>query len=60
MKSSINLNTGTIRQIIGPVMDISFPSDKMPNIYNSLIIEGKTECMPRVCNFYYYYYIGLS
>jgi len=33
----------TILQIIGPVMDISFSSGKMPNIYNSLIIEGKTQ-----------------
>jgi hypothetical protein len=33
MKSVVNLNTGTILQIIGPVMDISFPSGKMPNIY---------------------------
>lgn len=44
MKSSLRLNTGIILQIIGPVMDISFPSGKMPNIYNSLLIEGKTEC----------------
>jgi F-type H+-transporting ATPase subunit beta len=43
MKLSTSLNTGTILQIIGPVMDISFPSGKMPSIYNSLIIEGKTE-----------------
>lgn len=43
MKSNVNLNTGIILQIIGPVMDISFPSGKMPNIYNSLIIEGKTQ-----------------
>lgn len=43
MKSTVNSNTGTILQIIGPVMDISFPAGKMPSIYNSLIIEGKTE-----------------
>jgi len=43
MKSVVNSSTGIILQIIGPVMDISFPSGKMPNIYNSLIIEGKTE-----------------
>jgi F-type H+-transporting ATPase subunit beta len=43
MKSTVNSNTGTILQIIGPVMDISFPSGKMPSIYNSLIIESKTE-----------------
>lgn len=43
MKTSKNLNTGIILQIIGPVMDISFSTGKMPNIYNSLIVEGKTE-----------------
>nr|AMD08030.1 ATPase beta subunit [Euglena mutabilis] len=43
MKSNVNLNTGVIIQIIGPVMDISFPAGKMPGIYNSLIVEGKTE-----------------
>nr|NP_041941.1 ATP synthase CF1 beta subunit [Euglena gracilis]P31476.1 RecName: Full=ATP synthase subunit beta, chloroplastic; AltName: Full=ATP synthase F1 sector subunit beta; AltName: Full=F-ATPase subunit beta [Euglena gracilis]AKL82397.1 ATPase beta subunit [Euglena gracilis var. bacillaris]CAA50128.1 ATP Synthase, beta subunit [Euglena gracilis] len=48
MKSSLRLNTGIILQIIGPVMDISFPSGKMPNIYNSLLIEGKTESGDRL------------
>ena len=43
MKSTLNSNTGTIIQIIGPVMDISFPAGKMPGIYNSLIIETKDE-----------------
>jgi len=43
MKSNVNLNTGVIIQIIGPVMDISFPAGKMPGIYNSLVVEGKTE-----------------
>nr|AEW12961.2 ATPase beta subunit [Colacium vesiculosum] len=43
MKSAVNVNEGTILQIIGPVMDISFSSGKMPSIYNSLIIEGKSE-----------------
>lgn len=43
MKSNVNVNTGVIVQIIGPVMDISFPVGKMPGIYNSLVVEGKTE-----------------
>lgn len=43
MKSNVNLNTGTILQIIGPVMDISFSSKRMPNIYNSLFIETENE-----------------
>lgn len=34
-------NVGSITQIIGPVVDISFPPGQMPNIYNSLVVEGK-------------------
>jgi F0F1-type ATP synthase beta subunit len=37
MKSVVTLNTGIILQIIGPVMDISFPSGKMPNIYVRIV-----------------------
>lgn len=43
MKSTLNLSTGVILQIIGPVMDISFPAGKMPKIYNSLLIEAKND-----------------
>ena len=32
-------NIGIITQIIGPVIDISFSSAKLPKIYNSLIVE---------------------
>ena len=35
-------NVGYISQVIGPVVDIEFPSGKMPRIYNSLNIQGKT------------------
>lgn len=48
MRSTANLNTGTILQIIGPVMDIAFPPGKMPSIYNSLIIEGKNDFGERI------------
>jgi F-type H+-transporting ATPase subunit beta len=34
-------NEGRITQIIGPVMDICFSAGNMPNIYNSLVVEGK-------------------
>ncbi|NCJ08092.1 F0F1 ATP synthase subunit beta [Synechococcales cyanobacterium C] len=34
-------NIGQITQIIGPVVDIEFPSGKMPRIYNALTINGK-------------------
>lgn len=36
-------NTGIITQIIGPVIDISFSSAKLPKIYNSLIVETSDE-----------------
>ncbi|AXA36617.1 MAG: F0F1 ATP synthase subunit beta [Candidatus Hydrogenedentota bacterium] len=31
--------TGVIKQIIGPTVDIEFPSDALPNILNAIIIE---------------------
>jgi len=34
-------NKGRITQIIGPVVDVTFPPGKMPNIYNALVITGK-------------------
>lgn len=36
-------NVGFITQVIGPVVDIEFPSGKMPAIYNALRIQGKNE-----------------
>ncbi len=36
-------NTGVLTKIIGPVVDVEFPSGKMPQIYNALKIEGKNE-----------------
>lgn len=32
---------GRIAQIIGPVLDVAFPPDKMPNIYNALMVKGR-------------------
>jgi len=32
---------GSIVQVIGPVVDAAFPSRRLPNIYNSLIVRGK-------------------
>jgi F-type H+-transporting ATPase subunit beta len=34
---------GYITQIIGPVVDVKFPSGKMPSIYNALKITGTNE-----------------
>nr|AGW30486.1 ATP synthase CF1 beta subunit [Ostreococcus tauri] len=36
-------NIGRITQIIGPVIDAVFSPNKMPNIYNSVVIEGKND-----------------
>jgi F-type H+-transporting ATPase subunit beta len=36
-------NLGRITQIIGPVLDVTFPPGKMPNIYNALVVGGKNE-----------------
>jgi F-type H+-transporting ATPase subunit beta len=32
---------GTVRQVIGPVLDVEFPPGKLPKIFNALRIEGK-------------------
>jgi F-type H+/Na+-transporting ATPase subunit beta len=36
-------NIGRITLIIGPVVNVEFPSGKMPQIYNALKVEGKNE-----------------
>ena len=35
------MNTGTIKQIIGPVVDVEF-SGELPNILNALIVDGQS------------------
>merc|ERR1712159_477136 len=42
MAASTTTNLGIITQIIGPVLDVSFQPGCMPNIFNSLVVEGKT------------------
>jgi F-type H+-transporting ATPase subunit beta len=37
----VNTNTGSVTQIIGPVLDIEFPDGNLPKIYNA--IDVKTE-----------------
>ncbi|ARV57644.1 F0F1 ATP synthase subunit beta [Nostocales cyanobacterium HT-58-2] len=36
-------NIGYITQVIGPIVDVKFPSGKMPQIYNALTIKGTNE-----------------
>ena len=33
-------NIGSVTQIIGPVLDIEFPSGKLPRVFNALKLEG--------------------
>jgi F-type H+/Na+-transporting ATPase subunit beta len=33
-------STGYLTQIIGPVVDVQFPTGKMPQIYNALVVSG--------------------
>ena len=41
--------TGRVARVIGPVLDIEFPSDQMPEIYNALLVDtevaGVTETL---------------
>ncbi|KAI3956676.1 hypothetical protein MKW92_017308 [Papaver armeniacum] len=30
-----------VAQIVGPMLDVSFPPGKMPNIYNALVVKGR-------------------
>ena len=39
---------GRTTQIIGPVLDVTFPPGKMPNIYNALVVEGKNQAGQKV------------
>ena len=34
---------GLISQVIVPVIDVAFPPGQMPNIYNALVIKGRSE-----------------
>nr|QIZ74336.1 CF1 beta subunit of ATP synthase [Draparnaldia mutabilis] len=44
-----NKNTGRLTQIIGPVVDISFPAGSVPNIYNAVVISGKNTAGEDMC-----------
>ena len=37
------MNVGRIIRVVGPVIDVEFPPDTMPAIYNALTIDGTTE-----------------
>lgn len=35
-------NTGLIKQVMGPVIDVEFPNGNIPNIYNALKTTNKS------------------
>ncbi|MBA3645138.1 MAG: F0F1 ATP synthase subunit beta [Gemmatimonadaceae bacterium] len=37
------INIGKVVQVIGPVLDVEFEPDKLPELYNALRIKGKAE-----------------
>src|SRR3954470_13588844 len=37
------MNIGRVVQVIGPVLDVEFEPDKLPELYNALRIKGKAE-----------------
>ncbi|MBK8005386.1 MAG: F0F1 ATP synthase subunit beta [Gemmatimonadetes bacterium] len=39
-------NIGKVVQIIGPVLDVEFEPEKLPEIYNALVLEDTTGPMP--------------
>ena len=41
MSTKLELAPGKVVQIIGPVIDVEFPSGNLPQIYHSLIVSGK-------------------
>jgi F-type H+-transporting ATPase subunit beta len=40
--ASLSTNTGTIVQVIGPVLDVEFAPERLPEIYTALTIEDTT------------------
>jgi len=42
-KPFMSTSSGQITQVIGPVLDMSFPTGELPGIYNAVIVEGKNE-----------------
>ncbi|MFN3927928.1 MAG: F0F1 ATP synthase subunit beta [Pseudanabaenaceae cyanobacterium] len=41
MTATAERTTGFITQVIGPVVDVEFPSGNLPDIYTALVITGK-------------------
>jgi F-type H+-transporting ATPase subunit beta len=46
MTATATHTVGTIVQIIGPVLDVEFPPEQLPEIYNALLIEDHSGPVP--------------
>ncbi|MEO5800870.1 MAG: F0F1 ATP synthase subunit beta [Gemmatimonadales bacterium] len=46
MSATATKTIGTIVQIIGPVLDIEFPPDQLPEIYNAVTVDDNSGPMP--------------
>src|SRR5260221_10369017 len=45
-KAAAATNTGRVVQVIGPVLDVEFEPEHLPEIYNALVIEDLTTTPP--------------
>ena len=46
MSATATQTVGTIVQIIGPVLDIEFPPDQLPELYNAVTVEDSSGPLP--------------
>lgn len=45
-KKDTPMNVGQVVRIVGPVVDVEFPEDSIPSIYNALTVETETPVGP--------------
>ncbi|HET9426155.1 MAG TPA: F0F1 ATP synthase subunit beta [Gemmatimonadaceae bacterium] len=43
MATAVKQNTGRVVQVIGPVLDVEFDAEKLPELYNALEIHAKSD-----------------
>ena len=44
--TTATLNIGTVVQVIGPVLDVEFEPEQLPEIYNALLLEDASGAQP--------------
>ena len=48
MATAVTQNVGTVVQVIGPVLDVEFEAENLPELYNALEIDTKSDTGDRV------------